>query len=240
MSNLPEEWTTSKRVLLILAHPDDPEFFCGATIARWVKEGNEVSCVLLTRGERGGRNNSLDTENLGHIREKEQRAAAEVLGFKTIEFLDLEDGFLEVNLETRRMVARIIREKTPDILVTGDPTNYFPLKTRINHPDHRAAGQIVMDALYPAAGSRLFFPELIEEGLKPHSPQELWLTLTSEPNVIIDVTDYWEVKIDALLKHKSQVGAPDEFIERMRARRTEDSTEEEPRFVEAFRRFRLP
>jgi LmbE family N-acetylglucosaminyl deacetylase len=135
----------------------------------------------------------------------------------------------------RRDVVRIIRQFKPDILVTCDPQNLFP-SYGLNHPDHRAVGQAVLEAAYPAAGNELFFPELlIKENLEPHTPKEIWVALTNQPNVALDVTDMWEQKIRALKEHKSQVGNPARLEERLRSRHTQDSTAEKPCYEETFR-----
>jgi LmbE family N-acetylglucosaminyl deacetylase len=149
--------------------------------------------------------------------------------------MDCPDGYLVPTIELRRDVVRVIRKFKPDILVTCDPQTLFAMYG-INHPDHRAAGQVAMDAVFPAAGSPVFFPELLIEGHLPHMPKEVWCSLTMQPNTVVDVTDTWGVKMEALLKHKTQIGDPDKFKERMKTRRTEDSTDENPRYEEKFRR----
>jgi LmbE family N-acetylglucosaminyl deacetylase len=138
----------------------------------------------------------------------------------------------DINL--RREIVRVIRKFKPDILVTCDPQTLFATYW-INHPDHRAAGQAVMDAVFPAAGSPVFFPELLLEGYDPHMPREVWCSLTMQPNVKVDVTETWQIKLDAILQHKSQIANVEKFVERMKSRRTEDSTEEAPRYEENFR-----
>ena len=157
-----------------------------------------------------------------------------MLGVKEVHYLDREDGTLVPDLDLRREVVRAIRQFKPDVLVTCDPQNLFATYG-LNHPDHRAAGQVTLDAVFPAAGNDLFFPELLAEGWQPHSPKEVWATLTMQPNVVIDVTDTWETKIRALKEHKSQIGDPVKFEERIRSRRAEDSTEENPRYEEKFK-----
>ena len=230
-------WTSPMKILVILAHPDDPEFFCGATLARWVRQGHEVHYFLLTCGDKGSDDNEKTTEQICEIRHSEQHAAASVIGAKSVQFLDLPDGYIYPTLDLRRSVVRIIRQMKPDILVTCDPTNLFPSGSyRLNHPDHRYAGQVVLDAVFPAAGNIHFFPELYkDEGLEPHSPVEVWVTLTSNPDITLDVTDTWEIKVRALKEHKSQIGDPDEFEERIRTWRIEESTEGDPRYEERFR-----
>ncbi len=237
MAEAKVEWNGSQKILVILAHPDDPEFFCGATIACWSDQGHKIVYYLLTRGDKGTADRKMQPEALMKIREEEQRRAAQVLGVQRVNFLKYPDGFLVPNPDLRREVVRIIRTEKPDILVTSDPANYFPNNdASINHPDHRAAGQIVIEAYYPAAGNPQYFPELLDEGLEPHSVKEVWFSLTHQPNTVFDVTGYWPRKILALHCHVSQIGDPQKFDERMRSRRTPDSTDENPRYEERFRR----
>lgn len=231
-----DDWQTPQKILVILAHPDDPEFFCGATLARWARAGHEIRYCLLTCGDKGG-NGAQTPDDLCRSRHEEQRAAAAIVGVKNVHFLDLEDGYLTPSIELRRKVVRVIRQEKPSILVTCDPTNLFPIGTyRLNHPDHRYAGQVVLDAVFPAAGNAHFFPELLrDEGLEPHTPREVWVSLTSHPNVTLDVTDTWEIKLRALKEHKSQIGDPAEFEKRIRGWRTPESTDEDPVYEEKFR-----
>ncbi len=232
----PGIWTETQKILVILAHPDDPEFFCGATLARWAQAGHEITYFLLTCGDKGRNehNHDIPAAALCALRYAEQRAAADVLGVKDIHFFDREDGYLVPDLDLRREVVRVIRRFKPNVLVTCDPQNLFAAYG-LNHPDHRAAGQATLDAVFPAAGNDLFFPELLKEGLEPHAPKEVWVSLTNQPNVTLDVTDLFETKIRALKEHKSQIGDPAKLEERMRSRRAEDSTEENPKYEEKFR-----
>ena len=235
MPEQPDNWQTPQKILVILAHPDDPEFFCGATLARWARAGHEIHYFLLTCGDKGG-GPDVTPAQLCKKRHLEQQAAAQVIGVKSVRFLDLEDGYLVPSLDLRREVVRAIRQEKPDILVTSDPTHLYAGDWYINHPDHRYAGQVVLDAVFPAAGNGHFFPELLkDEHLEPHSPREVWVSLTGNPNVEMDVTDTWEIKIRALKKHKSQIGDPKEFEKRMRARKSEKSTEENAYYEEKFR-----
>jgi LmbE family N-acetylglucosaminyl deacetylase len=233
--NPPGVWENPQKILVILAHPDDPEFFCGATLARWAKAGHLIHYFLLTNGNKGG-GPDMTPEQLVPLRQAEQLKAAALIGTQSVNFLDLEDGYLVPNLDLRRDVVRLIRREKPDILVTCDPTLLYSWFGRVNHPDHRAAGQVVLDAVFPAAGNSHFFPELIEnEDLQPHTPREVWVSLAANPNVTLDVTSTWEVKINALKEHKSQVGDLVKFDQRMRSRHTEDSSDIAPRYEEYFR-----
>lgn len=236
---LPDTWETRQNILVVLAHPDDPEFFCGATLARWARHGHHITYQLLTCGDKGFNDStpeSMTPEALCAIRHEEQIAAAKVIGVEAeaIRFMDCPDGYLVPDINLRRDIVRVIRTFKPDILVTCDPQTLFAVYG-INHPDHRAAGQATMDAVFPAAGSPVFFPELLTEGYLPHMPREVWCSLTVQPNVVIDVTDTWQIKLEALLEHKTQIGDVEKFKERMRSRRTEDSTDENPRYEERFR-----
>jgi LmbE family N-acetylglucosaminyl deacetylase len=232
----PDAWEKPQKVLVILAHPDDPEFFCGASLARWARAGHEIHYFVLTCGDKGYSDTQASPDQICTTRQAEQKAAADIIGVKSVRFLDLEDGFVVPSIELRREIVRVIRQVKPDILVTCDPTHFFAGDYYINHPDHRYTGQVVLDAVFPAASNSFFFPELIrDEGLQPHKPREVWISLTGNPTVILDVTDTWGIKIRALKEHKSQIGDSKEFEERMRARKSDRSTEENEYYEEKFR-----
>lgn len=211
-------WEDKKKILVILAHPDDPEFFCGATLAKWVREGHQIIYCLLTRGEKGTNAEFSDTNHIKEIREQEQKEAASTIGVQKVLFLNHPDGFLEVNLSLRKELVRMMRKEQPDIVVSCDPSNFFIKGESINHPDHRAAGLAVVEAIFPAVQNNDFYPEVLDEGLSSHHIQELWLSLPREANILMDVTSYWDTKIEALLKHKSQVGNPEVFKDYMKIR----------------------
>jgi LmbE family N-acetylglucosaminyl deacetylase len=237
MAEIKEDaWQKKNKILVILAHPDDPEFFCGATLAKWAKEGHEIVYCLLTKGDKGTDDRNVKPLELANLRVKEQEAAARVIGAKRVAFLNYEDGYVIPDLDMRRQVVRVIRRERPDILVTSDPTNFISRDNYINHPDHRAAGQVVLDAYFPAAGNPMFFPELLAEGLEPHSVEEIWISIPAISNFDMDVTDTWEIKLKALHEHHSQIGDPQELDKHMLERHTPDSTPEAPRFVEKFKR----
>lgn len=229
------DWPKDTRILVILAHPDDPEFFLGGTIAKWTHAGYQVDYGLLTDGELGLSEAFPDPHQLAKVRHLEQRAAADALGVSSITWFGYPDGFLVPNLETRKVIARFIRLMKPNIVVSSDPTSFYLGENYLNHPDHRAAGQIVAEALFPAVGNRGFFPELIDEGVLPHQVSELWMSLPANKNIDIDVTDYWDFRVKALLEHRSQIGTPDVFMQRMKDRR-DQSPEGPDCYVESFRR----
>jgi LmbE family N-acetylglucosaminyl deacetylase len=239
-SDPPDNWENKQRILVVLAHPDDPEFFCGATVARWRAAGHEVLYCLLTCGDKGTKDPNLTPDEVCRLRQAEQIAAAAVLGVQDVRFLDYPDGYLVPDLRLRKDITRVIRQTRPDVLVTCDPTNLYVRETLLNHPDHRAAGQAALDAVYPAARDHLNFIELWrDERLEPHVVREVWVASPKEPTITLDVTEFWERKLMALFEHKSQIGDPQAFEERMRSRHTPDSTPANPRYVELFRRLVL-
>ena len=209
----------SQRVLVVGAHPDDPEFLCGATLAKWAREGKEIRYLLLTCGEKGSDDPTMTPETISAVRQAEQRAAAKVIGAKDVVFLSYRDGELVNTLDMRREIVREIRRFKPQVVVTSDPTTYFPGNAWINHVDHRAVGDAVLDALSPAAGGQMYFPELLKAGLEPYSPKEVWLSLTNEPNQSVNVSDTIDIKIAALLEHKSQIKeSPEELARHIKGR----------------------
>jgi LmbE family N-acetylglucosaminyl deacetylase len=226
-----------EHVLVVLAHPDDPEFFCGGTLALWTQQGWAVDYCLLTRGDKGADDAASDPSALAQVREQEQRAAAALLGVRSVRFLDLPDGYLTPDLALRKQVVRVLRQVRPDIVVTCDPTNFFPSDRYINHPDHRAAGQATLDAVFPASGSALFFPELLsEEGLQPHRIRQVYVAMPQTANTLIDVTGTLERKIAALREHRSQIPDQAGLEARIRERLLDPaSPPEAPRYVERFR-----
>lgn len=224
-------------VLVVLAHPDDPEFFCGGTVARWVSEGAVVTYCLLTSGDKGADGPDADGEALTRLREEEQRHAAAILGVGEVIFLGRPDGMLEPDLGLRRDIVRVLRSVRPERVITCDPTMVFPRRQRINHADHRAAGQATLDAVYPAAGSALFFPELLDEGLQPHKVREVFVAGAREPNLTVDITAHLDQKLEALRCHRSQLPDFDEVAGYVRRRSLDPhSPPGAPRYVEGFLR----
>jgi LmbE family N-acetylglucosaminyl deacetylase len=222
-----------KRALVIVAHPDDAEFLCGGTIAKLCAEGWEVSYVLTTSGDMGSRDENMSRPVLAAIREKEQVAAATVLGVKEVVFLRYPDGFYEDTAEARGRIVREVRRLKPDLVITWDP-----FRTSFTHRDHRLTGQSAIDAIYPLARNPQGYAEHFLEGLSVHRVNEVWLAGSSEANHYVDVSPYFDVRIQALRKHKSQIGgAPLRAIrKRLRERLREVAKDQEFEFAEAFRR----
>jgi LmbE family N-acetylglucosaminyl deacetylase len=233
-----DDWPSGTRILVILAHPDDPEFFLGGSIAHWCAAGHEVHYGILTDGSRGVSEAYPDGESLKLVRDAEQRAAADTLGVKSVTWFGYPDGYLVPDLALRQKLVRFMRKMQPDLVVSCDPTNYYGSGSYLNHPDHRAAGQAVVDSIFPAVGNPSFFPELIAEGILPHQIQELWLSLTANPNIELDRSAYWDVRLQALECHSSQIGERMVFIERMQERR-KALGDPEGRYIEKFRRIVL-
>jgi LmbE family N-acetylglucosaminyl deacetylase len=191
-------------VLVIMAHPDDAEFSAGGTLARWTAAGAHVSYCICTNGDKGTSDPAMQPRDVARIREQEQRAAAAVLGVHDLIFLGHPDGTLQPTLELRRDVVRVIRQVRPEAVVCPDPTRrYGP--GFINHPDHRAAGDAALDAVYPSARDPLVFPDLVAAGYEPHKVLQIFVVNPSEPNCAVDIGPTLETKIAALREHRSQV-----------------------------------
>ena len=227
-----------RRILVIVAHPDDAEFGCGGTIARWVSERREVFYCILTNGNRGSDDPAMTPEDLAGIRGAEQRAAARTLGVEDVVLLGYPDGELEDTREARRDVVRAIRRFRPDRVVTQNP---FPtLNPYSGHRDHRHAGRLALDAVYPYARDRLHFPELFAEGWQPHKVREVYLMGHSEPDTVVDITGTMEQKLAALRCHASQVRDIAGVEARVRERAAEVGKPHGYTYAEAFRLIELP
>lgn len=226
-----------ERVMGIFAHPDDPEFFSGATFARWAAEGVHITFIVATSGDKGSEDPTMTHEKLAAIREEEERNAAKALGVQEVIFLQYPDGELQPTLELRRDLTRLIRLKKPDTVVTCDPTVYWRGTTSINHPDHRAIGAATLESVFPTARDRLNFIELErDEGLEPHKVRNIYIAGANEPTVRVDVTDYIETKIKALQEHKSQISDMDAMAENIRKRSIDpQSPVDQLRHIESFR-----
>lgn len=195
---------TPERVLVVAAHPDDIEFGAAGTVARWVGEGAEVRYLLMTRGDKGSDNPDADPVALAALREGEQRGAAAEIGVTAVDFLDEPDGQVEPSLRLRERVTRAIRAFRPEIVMSHDPTVLFVNNEWINHPDHRAVGTVVVDAVFPTARDPLNFPEHLAAGLGAWKVAELFLWSTNDANQLVDIGATLERKVAALAHHVSQ------------------------------------
>jgi LmbE family N-acetylglucosaminyl deacetylase len=194
----------TKRVLVVTAHPDDPEFGAGATVARLVAEGREVTYVIVTNGNKGSGDRTLTPERLVRIREEEQRNAARVLGVERVEFLGYEDGEVEDTRQLRLDITRQIRRWRPDLIITQNP-NWTSNNFYGWHRDHRITAGVVLDCVYPLARDFLSFPEILPE-YEPHTVREVYLIQWEQPRLVIDITDTMNLKLKAVICHASQVG----------------------------------
>jgi LmbE family N-acetylglucosaminyl deacetylase len=227
-----------RRILVVVAHPDDAEFGCAGSVARWVADGCAVFDGLLTSGNRGSDDPAMTAERLATVREAEQRAAAQVLGVKEVAFLRYPDGEVEDTREARRDVVREIRRVRPDRLVAQSP---FPsLNPYSGHRDHRQAGRLALDAVYPYARDRMHFPELLAEGLEPHKVREVYLMGHGEPDVILDITGTIDRKLEALRCHASQIRDFAVTEGRVRERAADLGKPSGYTYAEAFRSIDLP
>lgn len=194
-----------QRILMIQAHPDDAEFSCAGTIARWAAEGADVHYCSITSGDKGSDDPGAVGIKLADTRENEQRAAAKILGVQSVTFLGYLDATLIPDLTLRRDLVRVIRRLKPDVLVCQDPTMRYAGREYINHPDHVAAGDAALAAVFPSARDPLTFPELIDEGMPAHKTAEVYLFGAKEPDVWIDISNTIDTKIAALKAHASQI-----------------------------------
>jgi LmbE family N-acetylglucosaminyl deacetylase len=200
-----------KVILVVAAHPDDPEFGCGATVAKYVKEGARAYYVICTNGCRGSRDHHFEQDKLVEDRVKEQKKAADIIGVTETFFLDHEDGDLVCDINLKEELVRIIRKLKPDMIFTHDPSWFYKVGeegTTINHNDHRQTGIATLDCVYPLARDLASFPRHSEEGLTPHKVEEIYLFNFDEPNFFVDVDEFFEIKFQAILAHKSQIDDP--------------------------------
>ena len=221
---------------MLFAHPDDAEFMCGGTVAKWARNGCEVHYIVCTDGSAGSNEPGARREDVAPIREREQRAAADVLGVKSIAFLGEPDGLLEVNPRTRKMVTREIRRLRPEVIVAPDPSRLWFASGYINHWDHKQAGLLALTAVMPDAPTRVMFQELEEEGLEPYEIPNLYLS-GNEADAFVDITETIDTKIEALAQHVSEEGEAAAPWVRERARAVGEPVGME--YAESFKAFRF-
>jgi LmbE family N-acetylglucosaminyl deacetylase len=193
--------------MAIVAHPDDIEFSCAGTLARWARAGARISYVLLTSGDVGIDQPGMTRARAIEIREEESKEAAKIAGATEIIFLREPDGMLQATLDLRKRLVREIRRFKPEVIIAGDPTVVWAGPTYINHPDHRAAATVALDAAFPAAGQPNLFEELRDEGLTAHKPRKIYVNVwENAADIYVNIEDTIDVKINALRAHKSQMG----------------------------------
>ena len=224
--------------MILFAHPDDAEYMCGGTVAAWARQGCEVHYVAVTDGSAGSNDPAVTREQMRPIREREQRAAAEVLGVKTVTFLGEVDGMLEVTLDVRRKVCREVRRLRPEVLVAPDPSRLWFGNEYINHWDHKQAGLLALTTVMPDAPSRPMFPELLDEGLEPFEVPNLWLASNSR-DVYVDISETMGTKLEALAQHISQHGEASAPWVRESARLLAEESGQGYEYAEAFKAFAL-
>jgi LmbE family N-acetylglucosaminyl deacetylase len=230
-----------KRAMVVTAHPDDAEYGCSGSVVKWCRLGWDVVYVLCTDGSKGTEDREISSEDLAKLRAEEQIEAGKTLGLKNVEFLGYPDGYLEPTLELRRDISRQIRKWKPDVLITVNPTRDLMSSGYVGHPDHFAAGEAALSAVFPSARDHLTFPELLEEGLEPHKVREVWIMSFG------DSADFWnplteqdvDTSIAALQNHVSQVSNPEEAAKWMKQRRAELGKKIDADYAESFRKFTL-
>lgn len=226
-----------KRAMSIHAHPDDQEFSVAGTLAKWAKAGCEIISVVITSGDSGSNDPSKGAEyksELAKLREGEQTAANKIIGVKETIFMRQPDGELEPTIALRKELTRLIRHHKPDVVLTGNPEAWFYGNEYINHPDHRAAAQAACEAVFPSAGSRLIFADLLTEGFEPHEVKRLYVHGTEKPDTWVDISETIEIKVEALQQHASQIPV-DEVGKWMRDWAKEDAKDKEYEYAESYR-----
>lgn len=225
-----------RSALAIYAHPDDPEVGCGGTIAAWTKAGCDVHVVVCCRGDKGSSDPSCDPDDLATRRATEVVDAAAVLGVSGHDLLGYDDGTLTSANDLRARLVGLIRSVRPEAVIGPDPTAVFFGESYYNHPDHRALGWAVLDAVAPSAANPHYEPP----AGPAHAVTTVYLSGTLEPTCAVDISQTIDTKIDAVLRHTSQLGQPGEwFRDAMRERAAEAGRRAGVRFAESFRRLRL-
>ena len=237
------EQEQNKVALVIIAHPDDAEFGCAGTVALWAREGWDVYYVLCTDGAGGGPDEATDVgieaqREMIRTRKIEQKAAGEVLGIKGVDFLDYPDGQLQPTIELRRDLVRALRRYRPTRVICQSPERTWTpnLMIRRYHPDHLAAGEATIEAIYPASQNPWAFPELMEEGLRPHKVSEIYIMGAPVVNYAVDISSTMEQKLAALRAHASQIGSFSGMEERVRKISSELGARHGVAYAEEFHR----
>lgn len=203
--------TTVERILVVMAHPDDVDFGAAGTVKAWTDAGIEVSYCLITNGDAGGFDPDVPRSQIPAIRQGEQRAAAAVLGVSDVRFLGYRDGELAVSHELRRDISRVIRQVRPQRMLIQSPDRNWN-RIQASHPDHLAAGDAAIQAVYPDARNPFAHPTLLQdEGLQAWSVPEVWVIASPTPNHYVDITASFDAKLAALREHVSQTAHMDDL-----------------------------
>lgn len=205
-------------VLVVTAHPDDVDFGMSGTVAAWTAAGVEVSYCIVTNGDAGGFDPTITRPDMARLRQREQRAAAAVVGVEEVVFLGYPDGRVTPSLELRRDISRVIRSLRPTCVLTQSPVRNFD-RIFASHPDHLAVGEATLCAVYPDARNQFAHPELLVEGLDEHAVSEVWIAGGPSENTFVDITATFGHKLRALACHASQIAHHDPvaFEERIRS-----------------------
>ena len=224
--------------MVVIAHADDAEYGCSGTVAKLCAEGWDMTYVLCTDGSKGSSDREISGQELSEARRKEQINAGKVLGLKDVAFLGYPDSYLEPSLSLRKDIAREIRRYKPDVVICQYPLRTLDGGWGVGHPDHLAAGEAALAAVFPTARDHMTFPELLEEGFEPHKVAEVWIMGHPEPDVFIDVTDHMKTAVKALAEHKSQTGGRpyEEMLPRMKEWRRRGSVGKGMLYSESFKR----
>ena len=221
--------------MAVFAHPDDIEFSCAGTAAKWIEKGARAAYVQVTSGDVGIAWEGMTKERATEIREKETLAAAAVVGVTDVTFLREPDGMVVNDISLRRKIVREIRRFKPEVIITGDPTLLYTPRGGVNHPDHRAVGGAAIDAVFPASGQPNLFEELAEEGFLAHKVRKIYVSSFGDGTTYVDISDKIELKIEALLKHDSQLGHIEGFAEGIRKRSADRAADSGAKHAERFR-----
>lgn len=192
-----------ERVLVVVAHPDDVDFGAAGTVANLTDAGVQVTYCIVTDGEAGGSDRTMERHEMAHLRRAEQTAAAACVGVNDLVFLGHPDGRVVADLHLRRDISRVIREVRPDVVIHQSPEIDYD-RIFASHPDHRAAGEAALAAVYPDSRNPFAFPELLAAGLEPWTVREVWMTAHPSTTDVVDVTEQIDRKLSALLCHTSQ------------------------------------
>lgn len=227
-----------ERILIVTAHPDDLDFGAGGTIAQWAQKGIAISYCICTNGDQGGVDPSISREEMRAIRQREQRDAGAIFGVTDIHFLNYRDGWLEPTISLRKDIVRVIRKVRPQRMVIQSPERNWE-RLGASHPDHLAAGEAAIQAIYPDSGNRFAFEDLLQdEKLEPWTIREAWVFMQNSANHVVDITETFDKKIAAITSHVSQTAHAEGLEERIRewgARNASEAGLPEGRLAETFK-----